>query len=357
MSTAKQSGRLEFVEVGRGLAALAVVVFHSNSSARVAGWEWDRWMTILQHGVDFFFVLSGFIIYHAHRADIGRPQMVGRYLAKRAIRLLPMLWLVVGGWFLIRAGTGEAIDGEQLFRSLFPYPSLEPAEPQVVWTLRHEFVFYAIFAIAIAAKRVGTILFMVWGLCAIGQLIAIAAGHPVKNVPAFFLSAYTLDFLLGMGVAILHDRHSFRRSSVPLMVSIAILALAFVIEVRFGLRRDGLTDYISPAAGWWALCLGIIFAAVLHGLLCVEGLWKAPKFLMLLGGATYALYLVHTPVNAIAMRVLAIVPSDLLAAGSGRVILIMAGVATGTAAYLWVEKPVTMWLRKRVLDAPRAIMK
>ncbi|NBQ54213.1 MAG: acyltransferase, partial [Proteobacteria bacterium] len=46
-----------------------------------------------RYGVDFFFVLSGFIILHAHMDDIGRPARLGRYLWRRAVRVYPIYWI------------------------------------------------------------------------------------------------------------------------------------------------------------------------------------------------------------------------------------------------------------------------
>src|SRR5574343_121942 len=46
-------------------------------------------------GVDFFFVLSGFIIYHIHAKDIGQPQKITPYLLKRFIRLYSIFWVVM----------------------------------------------------------------------------------------------------------------------------------------------------------------------------------------------------------------------------------------------------------------------
>jgi exopolysaccharide production protein ExoZ len=40
-------------------------------------------------GVDFFFVLSGFIMIHVHAGDIGQPRMLAAYLWKRFSRIYP----------------------------------------------------------------------------------------------------------------------------------------------------------------------------------------------------------------------------------------------------------------------------
>ncbi|MGH8473629.1 MAG: acyltransferase family protein, partial [Gammaproteobacteria bacterium] len=126
--------RLELLECGRGLAAFAVVLFHANASSRIEGWRSYDWFTVFQYGVDFFFVLSGFIIYFAHSRDFGHPERLGSYAKKRAIRLLPTLWLVTTATYLLQLAFGMPADLDQFLRSAFPYPSLRPTDPAVVWT-------------------------------------------------------------------------------------------------------------------------------------------------------------------------------------------------------------------------------
>src|SRR3954449_11248467 len=88
--------RLQTVQVFRGAAALLVVLFHATSI--------DKFY--LQHeflgdifmfgygGVDFFFVLSGFVIVLAHGRDVGRADRLGPYLARRVVRIYPAYCIV-----------------------------------------------------------------------------------------------------------------------------------------------------------------------------------------------------------------------------------------------------------------------
>jgi peptidoglycan/LPS O-acetylase OafA/YrhL len=72
------------VQVGRGLAALMVVAYHAAlmladpryMGAQVAG----GLLRNFNAGVDFFFVLSGFIISWVHWDDIGKPARIPRFL-------------------------------------------------------------------------------------------------------------------------------------------------------------------------------------------------------------------------------------------------------------------------------------
>jgi len=344
---------LRTVEAGRGLAALAVAVFHANASARHFGgpyWDWPRFG---EHGVDFFFVLSGFIIVVAHREDIGRPGAAWRYLLKRAIRLLPLLWTVVLGLWVAGAAIGDPPDLLAVLRSLFLWPSLAPTVPLVVWTLRHEVLFYLLFLLVIAAPRAGGAVFALWVAAAVAQAGAVMGGRPVTEVGSFLLSSYTLDFAMGAGVAHAFAAGWIRPGRVPLAVAIGALGCAIAVQAHWGIGRAGPTDYLSVAAACWTPLLGVIFAGLLWGLVAIEPLVRVPRWTMALGAASYAVYLVHTPVHAVAQRAAAALPAGWLAVGVGQLVLVGSGVGAGVVLHIVFERPVTRRLRAMLLPDAR----
>lgn len=348
--------RLELVECARGLAAFSVLLFHANATSQLEGWRDFPWFTVFQYGVDFFFVLSGYIIYFAHSGDLGRRETVRPYLRKRAIRLLPTLWLVTTAVFLLRLAADLPVDFAQYARSAIPYPSLLSTAPPVVWTLRHEFVFYAAFALAIISRRLGMVLFAVWALACIAQLVLMLSGAQLRGLASFFLSSYSLDFMIGMGIARLHQTRSFRPSLLPLVIGFLVLGAALFLDLGIGFHRLGPTDYVTTQAGWFTLALGISFGIILHGLVLLEGHVRAPSALVALGGATYALYLVHTPVNGltlIALKHLGI--ADKLAGGLGAILLVVLGTIAGLLLHRAFEKPVGNWLRRAGPGGPRDV--
>ena len=73
-----ETGTLASLQAGRALAALAVVAFHLSimmGEDRYGGVPVFGAATRYGYlGVDYFFVLSGFIIAHVHGRDIGRPE-------------------------------------------------------------------------------------------------------------------------------------------------------------------------------------------------------------------------------------------------------------------------------------------
>ena len=68
---------LRVLQAGRGLAAAGVAAFHLSMHMGVDRYGGVSVFTDFTRqgfrGVDFFFVLSGFIIFFAHFEDLGHP--------------------------------------------------------------------------------------------------------------------------------------------------------------------------------------------------------------------------------------------------------------------------------------------
>src|SRR5690242_21024508 len=93
-------GKLTGLQAMRGVAALLVVLHHAAGTlalpkyadVAIAG---GLLTPLGRAGVDLFFVLSGFVIYYVHRADIGRAQSFRRYMLRRLVRIYPTYWVVL----------------------------------------------------------------------------------------------------------------------------------------------------------------------------------------------------------------------------------------------------------------------
>jgi len=99
--------RLHHLDGIRGIAALGVVIGHSNwpNHIRYMGFQSSfLW-------VDFFFVLSGFVIAYNYQARLGSGFGVGNYMARRLARIYPahfaMLILLLGYELLKYATQGS----------------------------------------------------------------------------------------------------------------------------------------------------------------------------------------------------------------------------------------------------------
>ena len=98
--TAASRANLPALTGVRGLAALWVLGYHLQFFARAFGVDWLKDPPILRSGwvgVDLFFVLSGFVLMHAHQQDFVRPtfRATGRFAILRVFRVYPLATVVL----------------------------------------------------------------------------------------------------------------------------------------------------------------------------------------------------------------------------------------------------------------------
>ncbi len=124
--------KLSNIQVLRGLAALAVVVFHARDEVDGLGIP-----TNLPHliggafGVDVFFVISGLVMVHASVPLFGRARSALPFFAKRLARIMPLYWAVTLLFAFLdpaaaRGGLGHAAFAKFLALSLAFVPYLAP---------------------------------------------------------------------------------------------------------------------------------------------------------------------------------------------------------------------------------------
>ena len=187
---------IQSLQVFRGLAALAVVAHHAavSTDAFVAGVPaaWLRAFDLGAYGVDFFFVLSGFIIMHAHRDESGRAARIGHYLFKRFTRIFPAYWPiglgVLGMYALLPDLSASGGRTFSTLSSVLLLPADQPPALSVAWTLVHELMFYVLFMLWFVSRRAFWGGLLVWvaaivlaqadGGCCEGKGVGVWVGAP-----------------------------------------------------------------------------------------------------------------------------------------------------------------------------------
>lgn len=335
--------RLNGVEAARGVAALLVVFYHGALHV-----EGDVGSSILWHlphfghaGVDFFFVLSGFIITFVHREDIGSPRRLNHYLQRRFTRVLPFYWLVLAYYladiWLFHPARAPGL--WELFTNLLLLPQHADQIVGGAWTLVFELMFYALFAVMIVSRRIGSGLLVLWaGLIAAGFFAN--SLHSSVALVATASSPYCFEFLLGMGAAYVLVHRRVPRTGALLILGMAGFASAGVCEVQ-GL----LYGYGALARLIYGGCsLAIIMAIVERER---SGILRVPKPLAVLGRASYSVYLVHLIAIGIAFHFISrMVPLTPPWAFPLWLVLCACGVAAGILASIWIEQPVIRLTRR-----------
>ena len=354
---AREGGRPVFasLQVGRGIAALLVVLYHADKIVAAPGYWHAQALGGLfacgHAGVQFFFVLSGFIIAHAHRADIGRPERLGKYATRRFVRVVPLYWLVLAALFVSFTTLGvprsvDHLDATAIVSSIvLAGPDAHGGVLTVSWTLFHELFFYLVFAALIADRRLGTLLVAVWL-----SLIAAAAAGAETGLPRYVTSPLNLLFFVGVLVRVTIDA-----VGIPTPRTLAAVGAAAFAGLA-------LEEVFAPAVGPLAqnLCYGVAAAVLVAGLAAAER--RAPlrpgRSALLLGAASYSIYLVHYPALSVAARAMMRLGLGGVPPAVALVALTVVVTALGVAVHLVVERPLVAWFaRKRgpVLPAGQTV--
>lgn len=351
--------KLESLQVGRGVAAFMVLVFHSQVFMRVVhpDSELTRIFGFGRTGVDFFFVLSGFLMVYVHRRDFGMPRRLGVYAYKRLTRIYPIYWVLcailipivfLAPWVMQNQGKSTL---STLLMSVFLVPHDGARLIGITWSLEYEMMFYFAFAAFFVSARFGLALFGAWfvaiaatGIWGPATLNSISVPQLSPFILGFMLNLHVGEFMLGMVAAWLVQRGVRLRMPRALLASALVAAAAFAAYETIYLPADRTLRSVTAMYG--VLAAIIVFAVVQTEL---RHSVRIPKWLTLLGAASYAIYLTHYLVVALAAVVAAHWPA--LAAVPAPVLLILLlpiGLAPGIVLHLLVERRLLVMFAARL---------
>jgi exopolysaccharide production protein ExoZ len=332
------------IQVMRGFAAVAVVAYHTSwilGQARYGGIT--AFSSVADYGwigVNFFFVLSGFVITLAHKKDIGSRRLA-HYIWRRFSRVYPVYWVFL---FLFMgaalAGFGPvnfSTDPDNLLKAatLIKWGAFPTLPLKVAWTLISEVFFYAMFALLIASRRLGTIAFILWFFAILYNSI-ILNEHDLG-----WASMWNINFFLGGAACFILPRINVRLGIPVLLSGISLLAVLLaegLVEIAPNLQQE------FP---FLLFLLGLPFSLVLLGGALAERhhAVRFPKWLLILGEASFAIYLAHSAViSAMGQLSHHFIPGRLPQPVLWLIVFLTA-IALGTLAHFIIERPLLRWVR------------
>lgn len=341
VSSGYKHAYLPCLQASRAIAAFAVVCYHAclfverKTGHKLMG----GWYHLGELGVDFFFVLSGFIIAHVHGHELGRPECASRYVRRRFFRVYPLLFLLttvklaaeLPRWL----GGMQARDWDRLLSSYLLLPPPEGDMPIIAaaWTLQHEALFYALFLVALLLGRKAG----VWLMAAWMVLVALegVTGIELHGMVRLLCDAHNVEFICGvLACESLHHRIVMPARGMVWGIMMAALAGGVACyEARLGMDQPLLVR----------CALGAGFAALiwlLAGQEMRQGAMAWPAWLRWLGDASYSIYLAHSMVLMVAVGSLVRFIQDSTAIAYGVAgAAVMAGVAAGGLVWWLVERP------------------
>jgi peptidoglycan/LPS O-acetylase OafA/YrhL len=357
-------------EAYRGIAAVLVVVFHGYQyTGESYGEQGPRWAHVLLYNldslVDLFFVLSAFLLtlpWIRATLDGTRTQSARGYLTRRAIRILPVYWVVI---LVVWAGRNPGLPGDwrdllehltftQVFDSRRIFYTVGPA-----WSLAVEVLFY-VFLLVVGLTlellcqrlRSRAARLAAWTAVCLATIAATAAwlawSMYVREVPfdhwstwfgpAAKAGVFGAGMLLAVVVAALPAGWTLP-TPVPALLRLAGLGLT---AWTFVWRVDGVG---RPPEQWSHLIFAAAFALVLAGsaLARPDSPWERTlesRPLVTLGLISYSVYLWHEPLLLLlGGRDWVLTP----AASSfipGTAMLVVVSLVVGWLSYWCIEHPV-----------------
>ncbi|MEA3015478.1 MAG: exopolysaccharide production protein ExoZ [Sphingomonadales bacterium] len=315
----------------RALAAIGVMLFHFGLMPAT-----NLPFQVGAAGVDIFFVLSGFIIAHSS------TRSARHFLAHRLIRVVPAYWIatLIAALFTLQSISLADASG-WLVQSLFylPGPEGRPALIFVAWTLVYELAFYLLYW---SALRFGV---RPAPLVALALLLLLAVVPLPRALGPWPL---LLEFGLGVGIFLLTERlRAGRAIRGPAGLAMAGLGIALLAATPLLTSYDP-ADYqsLQRVVGW-----GLPSAAVIFGLVVAEqrGIAVRSKPVLLVGAASYAIYLLHPIVLGQLLQLPGAAPPLSWLYCS---IAVAFTIGLSVAFHLAIEAPLLRWMRASLRDPP-----
>lgn len=332
-TTTAPADRLTALDALRGLAALAVVLFHYIYwYNHLYGHAFTPWPVFEagRYGVHLFFMLSGFVIF----MTLERTPAANRFALARAFRLLPALWTAIAVTFLTvhwlgpddrAVGFGTALLNTTLLHEYLGFAHVDGA----YWSLVIEATFYLWIALLqYGIRDWPRIRLLLW----VWVAISYAAVLTWKTIPEslefilkdLLFARYAPLFISGMLI------YRWYRHGRPTRAEQGLLALSI---------GHCLLAYKTPFNLVVLASYGIFVLAItgyLNRLACTPLLW--------LGRLSYSLYLVH---QNIGYGIISAAYRAGLPSWAGIVLALATAFAVAILVHYAVERPALDWFRRR----------
>ncbi len=340
---------LSTVQVLRGVAALMVGFYHLTTQIPAYApllWPsfWPAGSAVMAHGVDIFFVISGFIMLVS-----SRDMRAADFMARRIIRIVPLYWMFT---LLLIAGIAVKADlfhsttvtAGSAIKSFAFVPFFNPANPDKIWpllvpgwTLNYEMFFYLVFAATLFAPF-GRRILLCMLVFTVFASIRLVPGFEHSAVLQFYSSPIIFEFVGGMIVG----RLFLSSWKLPVLACLGMIGVGFVLLLTKA-QPQSEAEAASLLTSGLPSCLIVLGAVQLDKVSGITMNWKLP---LSLGDASYSIYLSHIFTLGVARGIWSWVnPAGAPQLDAlGFAVFGMSAVAlVGVACYRMVEKPLLEW--------------
>jgi peptidoglycan/LPS O-acetylase OafA/YrhL len=328
--------RFEGIDALRGLAALAVSLYHFTMMYEVYHGFPGSKPVLVAGGIEavyLFFTISGFVILlsaeHFDRAE--------SFLRARFFRLFPAYWFCVAVTFVALRVVGlpghevSVLEFAANLTMLQGFMGIDNLDG-VYWSLQVELCFYGYVAVMMVFRLMKYFPFLLLALMVVGVVWQIAEPppetplldsrpHSIRNVEVLLLARTIHFFAAGTAIHLLHSG----RIRTGRMLILAAIAHSLIT----------LTTRQAAAA--------IVIFAVVGLVVRYQPAFLANPYLLFLGAISYSFYLIHDNIgNMIMMHTLRAGLGPYPAIG----IALASTLAMATVVTFCIEKPILKWSRR-----------
>jgi peptidoglycan/LPS O-acetylase OafA/YrhL len=345
--------KLDQLTITRFIAALSVVLFHGGHQLEIV-----RYFPMLTAGptaVGYFFVLSGFVMALAYYRP-GAPLDFRIYWLARFSRIYPVYILAFALTCLHYLSLLSKIKPPKVLASVFLYQAWVPdfalSFNIAAWSLSVEVFFYLVlpFLLLWAVRRsVRQVIWVSVGFWIISQFVHVFlmtrlgpdSGNFLAYFPLFHLNAFVLGLAGGIWYLTYSSRVQVRPTLNLLCLFMAWGAVLLLLSLRAYLpifpRSFSLdVGLLAP------LFLVIVLTLALDKSRLSQGL--SHPWLILLGDASYALYILHVPVRWLFQDILALA-GQVMEFGVMFSIYLPILILLCIFVFQYIERPTRNWLR------------
>jgi peptidoglycan/LPS O-acetylase OafA/YrhL len=352
----------------RGVAAVIVVIFHMFEA--YSGGDHKR--QILNHGylaVDFFFLLSGFVVAYAYD-DRWQRMTLWEFAKRRLIRLQPMVVMgsIVGAaLFYTQGGTVfPLIAATPVWKmllvmlvgcTLIPLPvsmdirgwqEMHPLDGPA-WSLFFEYVANILYALVLRrlSKRWLAVLVLLAGVFLVHLAVTAPQGDVIGGWSLtgeqlhIGFARMLYPFLAGM---------LLMRAGLRLRLPAGFAMCSLLLIVALCLPRFGSAHHLWQNGLYDAVCILLVFPVIVAaGAGSAESEGQMQRVCRFLGELSYPLYITHYPLIYL-YTAYVIQHKTPPARGAARgVVLFVAAVTIAYACLKLYDEPVRRWLSARWL--------
>lgn len=351
----------------RGVAALIVVTFHLSEPLGTGHLD-----ILVNHGylaVDFFFLLSGFVIGYAY--DERWPKMnLGTFLKRRVERLQPMvvLGMTLGalGFYFTDSPLWPLIHLIPLWKLLLvlligytvlPVPlsldirgwqEMHPLD-SVGWSLFFEYVANILYALGL--RKLSNPALGVFVFSAALALAHLAISSPAGDVSGgWTLNAEQVRVGLTRTLYPFFAGLLLSRIAKPMRLPHAFLGCSLLLALLLYMPRIGSAEQVWQNGAYEAVVIILLFPLLVYaGASGVVQTQREAKLCQLLGDLSYPLYLVHYPLVYFYVAWLSTHKGiTLTQAWPVAAVVLLGSVLLAYASWKWYDIPVRHWLRTKL---------